>query len=60
QAYGKVRRITFRQVIFNTSVYMKPGEEPGEVFHYQSYDLHHLGWKVRKLAEIEGLRHADS
>ena len=21
--------------------------------------LHHLGWKVRKLAELEGLRHAD-
>ena len=38
-AFPKDRHITFRQLISNTSGYMKPGEEPGTVFHYQSYGM---------------------
>lgn len=38
-AFAKDRHITFRQLISNTSGYMKPGEEPGTVFHYQSYGM---------------------
>jgi len=38
-AFAKDRGITFRQLISNTSGYMKPGEDPGTVFHYQSYGM---------------------
>ncbi len=38
-AFPKDRHITFRQLISNSSGYMKPGEQPGTVFHYQSHDL---------------------
>ena len=38
-AFPKDRHITFRQLISNSSGYMKPGEEPGTVFHYQSYGM---------------------
>jgi len=38
-AFEKDRRITFRQLISNTSGYMKPGEEPGRVFHYQTFGM---------------------
>lgn len=31
--------ITFRQLIGNTSGYMKPGEPPGKVFNYQSWGM---------------------
>ena len=34
-AFEKDRQITFRQLICNTSGYMKPGEEPGKQFHYR-------------------------
>jgi hypothetical protein len=37
-AFEKDRHITFRQLISNTSGYMKPGEQPGKVFHYQTYE----------------------
>ena len=37
--FAKDRAITFRQVISNTSGYMKPGEEPGQVFHYQTFGM---------------------
>lgn len=36
------REITFRQLIGNTSGYMKPGEAPGQVFHYQTYGMNIL------------------
>lgn len=36
------RDITFRQLIGNTSGYMKPGEAPGKVFHYQTYGMNIL------------------
>lgn len=34
--------ITFRQLISNTSGYMKPGEEPGKQFHYQTFGMNVL------------------
>ncbi|HAC17575.1 MAG TPA: hypothetical protein DCF78_03225, partial [Dehalococcoidia bacterium] len=38
-AFDKDRDITFRQLIGNTSGYMKPGEEPGKKFHYQTFGM---------------------
>ena len=40
--FEKDHAITFRQLISNTSGYMKPGEEPGKVFHYQTYGMNVL------------------
>ncbi len=41
-ARKKDRAITFRQLISNTSGYLKPGEEPGKVFHYQTFGMNIL------------------
>ncbi len=41
-AFEKDRAITFRQLISNTSGYMKPGEEPGAVVHYQTFGMNIL------------------
>ncbi len=41
-AFPENAGITFRQLIGNTSGYMKPGETPGKVFHYQSYGMNIL------------------
>jgi CubicO group peptidase (beta-lactamase class C family) len=35
-------QITFRHLISNTSGYLKPGERPGECFHYQTYGMNVL------------------
>lgn len=51
-AFGKDRSITFRQLISNTSGYMKPGELPGEVFHYQSWGMNIL---THAIAKVYGL-----
>jgi CubicO group peptidase (beta-lactamase class C family) len=51
-AFAKDRDITFRQLISNTSGYMKPGEESGKVFHYQTYGMNIL---THALAKIYGL-----
>lgn len=51
-AFAKDRAITFRQLISNTSGYMKPGEEPGQVFHYQTFGMNIL---THALAKIYGL-----
>lgn len=51
-AFAKDRGITFRQLISNTSGYMKPGEEPGRVFHYQTYGMNIL---THALAKVYGL-----
>jgi CubicO group peptidase (beta-lactamase class C family) len=51
-AFEKDHNITFRQLISNTSGYMKPGEAPGKVFHYQTYGMNIL---THALAEIYGL-----
>lgn len=47
-AYEKDRNITFRQLISNTSGYMKPDELPGQVFHYQTYGMNILCHAVAK------------
>jgi CubicO group peptidase (beta-lactamase class C family) len=51
-AFEKDRAMTFRQLISNTSGYMKPGEEPGKVFHYQTFGMNVL---THALAKIYGL-----
>ncbi|MBN1402506.1 MAG: beta-lactamase family protein, partial [Anaerolineae bacterium] len=51
-AYPKDRTITFRQLICNTSGYMKPGEEPGTVFNYQTFGMNVL---THALAAAYGL-----
>ena len=51
-AFEKDRHITFRQLICNTSGYMKPGEEPGKVFHYQTFGMNIL---TNGIATIYGL-----
>ena len=50
--FPRTGEITFRQLISNTSGYMKPGEEPGQVFHYQTYGMNVL---AHALAKIYGL-----
>ena len=50
--FDKDREITFRHLICNVSGYMKPGEEPGMVFHYQTYGMNIL---THALAKIYGL-----
>ena len=50
-AFEKDRAITFEQLISNTSGYMKPGESPGTVFHYQTYGMNIL---THTLAKIYG------
>ena len=47
-AFKKDREITFRHLISNTSGYMKPGEEPGKVFHYQTYGMNILTHAIAK------------
>ena len=51
-AFDKDRNITFRQLICNTSGYMKPGEDPGKCFHYQTFGMNIL---TNALATIYGL-----
>jgi CubicO group peptidase (beta-lactamase class C family) len=46
--FEKDRAITLRQLISNTSGYMKPGEEPGTVFHYQTYGMNVLTHAIAK------------
>jgi CubicO group peptidase (beta-lactamase class C family) len=48
-AFEKDRDITFRQLISNTSGYMKPGEEPGKVFHYQTFGMNILAHALAKI-----------
>lgn len=43
------RDITFRQLISNTSGYMKPGETPGGTFHYQTFGMNILTHAIAKL-----------
>ncbi len=44
----KDRAITLRQLITNTSGYMKPGEDPGKVFHYQTFGMNVLAHAISK------------
>lgn len=50
--FEKDRDITFRQLICNTSGYMKPGEAPGTVFHYQTFGMNIL---TNSIATLYGL-----
>ena len=51
-AFPKDSAITFRQLICNCSGYMKPGEEPGQVFHYQTFGMNIL---THALAKVYGM-----
>jgi CubicO group peptidase (beta-lactamase class C family) len=51
-AFEANREITFRHLICNVSGYMKPGEEPGKLFNYQSWGMNIL---THALAKIYGL-----
>lgn len=51
-AFEKDREITFRHLICNCSGYMKPGEAPGKVFHYQTFGMNVL---THALATAYGL-----
>jgi len=55
-AFEKDRRITFRQLISNTSGYMKPGEEPGKTFHYQTYGMNILTHAIAKIYGLYDIR----
>ena len=46
--FPKDRAITLRQLISNTSGYMKPDEEPGQVFHYQTYGMNVFSKAIAK------------
>jgi len=46
------RDITFRQLICNTSGYMKPGETPGMQYHYQTFGMNIL---CHAIAKVYGL-----
>ena len=48
-AFEKDQNITFRQLISNTSGYMKPGEEPGKVFNYQTFGMNILTHAIAKI-----------
>ena len=47
-AVEKDREITFRHLICNCSGYMKPGEAPGKVFHYQTFGMNVLTHALAK------------
>jgi CubicO group peptidase (beta-lactamase class C family) len=55
-AFEKDGAITFRQLISNTSGYMKPGEEPGQVFHYQSFGMNILSHAIAKTYGLYDIR----
>ena len=59
-AFQKDRAITFRQLISNTSGYMKPGEEPGKVFHYQTYGMNILTHAIAKTYGLYDIRDPES
>jgi CubicO group peptidase (beta-lactamase class C family) len=48
-AREKDRGITFRQLITNTSGYLKPDERPGEKFHYQTFGMNVLTHAIEKV-----------
>jgi len=55
-AFEKDRTITFRHLISNTSGYMKPGEQPGHVFHYQTYGMNILTHAIAKIYGLYDVR----
>lgn len=55
-AFEKDAGITFRHLISNTSGYMKPGEEPGRVFHYQTFGMNILTHAIAKTYRLYDIR----
>jgi CubicO group peptidase (beta-lactamase class C family) len=51
-AFPENREITFRQLIGNTSGYMKPGESPGEKFHYQTFGMNILSHAIAEKYDV--------
>jgi CubicO group peptidase (beta-lactamase class C family) len=58
-AFEKDRAITFKQLISNTSGYMKPDEEPGQVFHYQTYGMNILTHAIAKIYGLYDIRNPE-
>lgn len=56
-ARHKDREITLRQLIANTSGYLKPDEQPGEVKHYQTFGMNVL---THAIATKYGMYDTDS
>jgi CubicO group peptidase (beta-lactamase class C family) len=54
--FDKDRDTTFRQLISNTSGYMKPGELPGKVFHYQTYGMNIVTHAIAKTYGLYDIR----
>jgi len=54
--FEKDHDVTFRQLISNTSGYMKPGEEPGKVFHYQTYGMNILTHAISRIYGLYDVR----
>jgi CubicO group peptidase (beta-lactamase class C family) len=54
--FDKDHAATLRQLIANTSGYMKPGEEPGKVFHYQTYGMNILTHAIAKTYGLYDIR----
>ena len=59
-AFDKDRDITFRQTISNTSGYMKPGEEPGQVFHYQTFGMNIITHAIAKTYGLYDIRYPEA
>ena len=59
-AFEKDLAITFRELISNTSGYMKPGEEPGKVFHYQTFGMNILTHAIAKTYGLYDIRDPES
>lgn len=56
-AFDKDKDIIFKHLISNISGYMKPGEIPGKVFHYQTYGMNIL---THALAKIYGYQNCST
>jgi len=54
--FEKDHEVTLRQLISNTSGYMKPGEAPGTVFHYQTYGMNVLTHAIAKAYGLYDIR----
>ena len=59
-AFDKDHAITLRQLVSNTSGHMKPGEEPGKVFHYQTYGMNVLVQAISKTYGYYDIRDAEN
>ncbi len=58
-AFPENEGITFRQLIGNTSGYMKPGEAPGKVFNYQTFGMNILTHAVASAYSLYKTAHPE-